>query len=460
MRSRIPNAMVAIVLFVAIACADTDLPLEPGHKLLAPDPQKSVVTFGMTVIGDPANRSSARAINDLGQVLFAQGPEPFRPFVLTNGSLLRLEHPFDADQVQGVGLNVDGRVVGNVDLFGAAWVGRELTLLDRPQGYATAQARAINDRGQIVGAAQVLNAGLAPVYWANKDAGMVALAGRGIAEDVNNAGAIVGQALNEAENSFRGVYWASPTSLPRPLKGPDGQPCGAPQGINDRNEIVGFCRSSAAYWSSPDANAVLLEGGEGSADDINELGQIVGSTRIGDGDFRGILWQREGASFRAFDLGKPADREDGAANEINNRGQAVGGAFGGFQNTGLLWQVAVRVEMDVVPGAGATIRLGKGTVAAALLGSRWFQTGEIDPGTLTLGNDDGIETPVARKKGTPIARLTDVNRDGFVDLVVEFDKQAMTRSDDLVAGAQTLIVQGALRNGTRLRGADVVTGVR
>ena len=121
---------------------------------------------------------------------------------------------------------------------------------------------------------------------------------------------------------------------------------------------------------------------------------------------------------------------------------------------------AVRVELDVVPGSGATVKLGKGSVAVALLGSRWFQAGEIDPGTLTLGNDNGIETPVARKKGIPVARLTDSNRDGFVDLVVEFDKQAMARSGDLVAGAQTLILQGGLRGGIRVRGADVVTGVR
>jgi hypothetical protein len=67
---------------------------------------------------------------------------------------------------------------------------------------------------------------------------------------------------------------------------------------------------------------------------------------------------------------------------------------------------------------------------------------------------------VARKKGAPSTKLIDVDRDGDIDLVAEFDKQAMTRSGDLVAGSQTLIVQGRLRDGTRLRGADQVTGVR
>ena len=94
------------------------------------------------------------------------------------------------------------------------------------------------------------------------------------------------------------------------------------------------------------------------------------------------------------------------------------------------------------------------------MGSPWFHAGDIDPNTLTLGNDNGTETPIARKKNSPVAKLTDVNRDGDLDLVVEFPKQAMTKTGDLVAGSQVLVVQGRLRDGTRVRGADQVTGVR
>ena len=67
---------------------------------------------------------------------------------------------------------------------------------------------------------------------------------------------------------------------------------------------------------------------------------------------------------------------------------------------------------------------------------------------------------MSRKKNTPVAKLTDVNRDRLPDLVAEFDVQTMTRSGDLVAGTQTLIVQGRLRDGVRLRGADEVTAGR
>ena len=462
MRSPIHDALAGTLCLTLLAAStDDDLPLEAGPEPTPSAPELSVVTFGMTVIGDPTAASAARGINDLGQVLFSQGLTSRRPFVLTNGSVLRLDHPFDADQVQGLDINAAGTVVGDVDRFGAVWVGRELTLLDKPADYFGAQAAAINDAGLIVGTASVLNGGAVPVYWPSNDAGMLTLAARGQARDVNNKGEIIGEAVDQSGTRFLGVYWASPTSLPQPLKGPDGQPCGAPYGINDRSEIVGFCRSAGAYWPSPDANAVLLDGGEGSAQSINELGQIVGETRSGGSlDFRPVLWQREGASFRMFDLGIPADREDGFAHEINNRGQAVGSASTYPESTGLQWQVAVRAEVDVVPGADATVRLGKGTVPVALLGSPWFHAADIDGGTLTLGNDNGIETPVARKKGQAISRLTDVNRDGHADLVAEFDKQAMTRAGDLGPGLQTLILQGELRDGTRLRGGDVVTGVR
>ena len=356
--------------------------------------------------------------------------------------------------------------MGDVDSHAAAWVGGELTLLQVEERFSSSQAVAINDGGQIVGVAFVPNEGPTPVLWQDKGQPMTVLPGGfGRVEDINNAGVMVGTSVDVALNFLRGAYWSSPTSAPQFLKGPTGQPCGDPKAINDRGEIVGFCNNSAAYWSSPGANAVLL-GGVSSATGINELGQIIGITLNGQSDSRPTLWQQEGSSFRAFDLGVPAGQVEGGAGDVNNHGQAVGTAIHeesgvGPVGVGVLWQIPVRVAVDVVPGLGTSVKMGgTGTVAAALPGSPWFHAGDIDPGTLTLGNDNGTETPVARKKGAPSTKLIDVDRDGDLDLVAEFDKQAMTRSGDLVAGSQTLIVQGRLRDGTRLRGADQVAGVR
>lgn len=464
MRASITTLAGSLILLTA--CSDTQMPGGPSPDEPVLTPQLSVVTFGITTIGDPTGGSGAQALNELGQVLMSQGPRPFRPFVWTNGGLTPLLAPFDARQVQGFDLNTDATVVGDVDSHAAAWVGGELTLLQLEERFTSSQAYAINDAGQIVGVAFVPNEGSTPVLWQDKDQPMTSLPGGfGRVEDINNAGAIVGTSVDVALNFLRGAYWASPTSAPQFLKGPTGQLCGDPSAINDRGEIAGFCNGSAAYWSSPGANAVLL-GGESSATGINELGQIVGITLNGQRDSRPTLWQQEGSSFRAFDLGVPAGQDEGVASDVNNHGQASGTAVHeesgvGPVGVGVLWQIPVRVAVDVVPGAGTSVKIGgTGTVTAALLGSPWFHAGDIDPQTLTLGNDNGTDTPVARKKGAPSTKLIDVDRDGDADLVADFDKQTMTRSGDLVAGAQTLIVQGRLRDGTRLRGADQVTGAR
>lgn len=456
------TALVGGLTLALAACTDNGLPAGPGADPVDRPPERSVVTFGLTTLGDPSAGSSTQAVNELGQVLLIQGPEPFRPFVWTNGGLLTLLHPFDADQVQGFDLNADAVVVGDVDHHAAAWVNGELTMLQVPTEVTISQAVAVNDAGQIVGQAFLSTGGSAqPVLWQDKDQQMTILpGGAGRAEDINNAGEIVGASLDEDQNFIRGAYWASPTALPQFLKGPTGQPCGSPHAINERSEIVGFCAQAGAYWSSPTANAVSL-GGDGAATAINELGQIFGVARNSQFNSRPTLWHREGTAFRAFDLGLPAGYEDGFAEELNNHGQAVGSARIDFSVAGVLWQIPVRVQLDVVPGSGSSIKLGgSGTVAAALLGSPWLPAGALDPASLTLGNDNGTETPVALKKGSPVARLTDANRDGDLDLVVDFPKQAMTKAGDLVAGTQVLVVQGRLRDGTRLRGADQVTGVQ
>lgn len=461
MRSRFELGLAGTLCLV-LACTDTDLPLQPGGSPHPPAaPELSVVTFGITTIGTPG-QSFVNGINELGQVLLSEGPEPFQSSVWTNGGLLELLAPFDAQRVQAFALNGQAMVVGDVDGHAAAWVNGDLTLLQELAGTSGSQAFAVNDLGQIVGNAFLPGNGTpSAVYWESKDAPMTPLqGGLGNAADINNAGVIVGQSLDAQRNFLLGAYWPSPTEAPQFLKGPGTSLCGQASAINNRSEITGFCGVSGAYWPSPQATAISLGGSSGTRD-INELGQILGVLQNSGFDFRPVLWHQEGASFRAFDLGVPSGYEEASPSGLNNHGQAVGSALVSFDGQGLMWHIPVRVVMDVVPGTGTSVKLGGGgTVAPTLLGSRWSNAGDIDPASLTLGNDNGAETAIARKRGAPVARFTDVNRDGYLDLVAEFDKQAMARSGDLVVGSQVLIVQGQLRDGTRLRGADQVTGVR
>jgi hypothetical protein len=90
--------------------------------------------------------------------------------------------------------------------------------------------------------------------------------------------------------------------------------------------------------------------------------------------------------------------------------------------------------VDVVPASAAnTINLdSRGTVSVAVLGSRWFRAADLDPVSLTLGNGDGLETPVARKSSA----------------------QLVTNSD--LSPPLALTALGRLRSGKHIRGADVV----
>ena len=122
--------------------------------------------------------------------------------------------------------------------------------------------------------------------------------------------------------------------------------------------------------------------------------------------------------------------------------------------TAYLWSIPIAARVAVAAGGGKPIKLDrKGVVAVTIFGSRWLRTADLDPATLTLGNDDGLETAGMRKKGQPVVRSTDANGDGFADLVVDFDERTLMNQHDLVAGQELVYLLGRFRDGTHVRGA-------
>ena len=117
------------------------------------------------------------------------------------------------------------------------------------------------------------------------------------------------------------------------------------------------------------------------------------------------------------------------------------------------------VAIDIKPGSDTNpISLkSKGLVPVAVLTSDDVDAADIDPSTVTLGDDDGNDTPVApRKKGRLHAALEDVDGDGRDDLVLHFDTQALIGNGDLTVASGALTLNGATEDGTTLQGADVV----
>jgi hypothetical protein len=110
----------------------------------------------------------------------------------------------------------------------------------------------------------------------------------------------------------------------------------------------------------------------------------------------------------------------------------------------------IEVEIDIRPGGYPnTINLGSnGGVPVAIFGSADFDVTTIDPLTITLAG-----APVRiKKKGTPHYSLEDINSDGFMDMMVHIDTQALQLSEaDTIAA-----LEGQTHEKAQFRGEDTV----
>lgn len=84
----------------------------------------------------------------------------------------------------------------------------------------------------------------------------------------------------------------------------------------------------------------------------------------------------------------------------------------------------------------------------AILSNPYFNAQQVDAATVTLGDEQGTETPVVRKKrGDLLAVYRDIDRDGDTDLVLTFDPKELIANGDLSAGATRLLLLGKRNDG-------------
>jgi len=80
---------------------------------------------------------------------------------------------------------------------------------------------------------------------------------------------------------------------------------------------------------------------------------------------------------------------------------------------------------------------------------------------LTLGNDDGRDTPVARNPdGAPVVKHEDVDRDGDLDLIVAFDAGALWANGDWSDRTTELALNGDFDNGEYIHSVAQVVATR
>jgi hypothetical protein len=99
-----------------------------------------------------------------------------------------------------------------------------------------------------------------------------------------------------------------------------------------------------------------------------------------------------------------------------------------------------------------------GTLPVMVLSAGGVDAESIDPATATLGDGVGSETPVAVKNnGTLHVSLEDVNGDGHRDLVLHFDRSALSANGDVRSGLDHLVLRATLRDGcTQMEGIHAV----
>jgi hypothetical protein len=150
-----------------------------------------------------------------------------------------------------------------------------------------------------------------------------------------------------------------------------------------------------------------------------------------------------------------ASRYSHAATLLSDGTVLISGGFGGagtLANAELFLPdvQAQTVAIDIKPGSFPnSINLGSGgTVPVAIFGTPTFDARTIDPLTVTLAS----ASVQLKGRGTPMASFEDVNRDGFLDLVIHVRTEALQLTErDTVA-----VLQGNTFTGTFIIGTDSV----
>ena len=211
---------------------------------------------------------------------------PDRLYVLGRSTVDRIAAPRGWG-ITGIALNDARQVVGtaigpaattSVTMRAFVWGNGKMRYLPLLPGARTSWARAINDRGDIVG-----------------------------------------------ECASMAVVWSG--SRVSPLVGPDVGGCSA-NGINNHRQVVGQCHGNkdffwrAVLWDHGRAHDLgSLSGAGASANAINDEGKIVGDSKTASGDTHACLWE----SGHMIDLGTPGGQwKDSSALAISPGGTVVG----------------------------------------------------------------------------------------------------------------------------------------
>lgn len=213
--------------------------------------------------------------------------------------------------------------------------------LDTPAAANYPLALGVNDNDQVVGAISASSAGEDPTLWNGAIATTLGLAGgiSGAAFAINNAGLIVGTTYTMQPNGAyeqRATLWNGGVATLLPTLGGTQ---GSALGINQLGQIVGWTVASA----DPTSRAVIWDGatltdlGNGTARDINNLGQVTGLSSLG-----ATLWNGTTATALGVAMEPVAINDAGAI--VGNKDSRDPDTFQ-WKTTARLWSAGTAVVL-------------------------------------------------------------------------------------------------------------------
>ncbi|MCL4197342.1 MAG: DUF3466 family protein [Phycisphaerales bacterium] len=312
--------------------------------------------YAIIDIGDPGGRGSTSldAINNNGVVVGRTWDATSNDIIVfrwRNGAFEYLEPPVPGLDARGNDINdsdeVAGRAVVAINTIHAVlWLADGTPVDLGTLGGEDSEAHGINELSEIIGQSDLPDFGFHAFLW--RDGMMIDLGDLGVpgssANAINNLGQIVGRSFRSEGPAHRAFLWENGEMINLGTFPNGGQSMA--NDINDAGLIVGSAsghdgRTYAVIWENQAIRSIHGLGLETTAYAINESGQVVGFADI-DGEFdhiSGFLYEPGGRMVDVMSLIPPRHRwrqilnvsDINDAGEIVAYGDRIGGSNGDYR---------------------------------------------------------------------------------------------------------------------------------